>query len=175
QDASQAELEAARKGAMIGARTRIANMRKGIDIPEGGFTQERLAAIVGKDQANKIVKTLNDWRDISETDNLLTKNSATAVRQAGQAARAVPTPDPNAAAKWTLPMLAGIEGFHATGSPLWTTAAIVGAKSAGKLASVASRMHKVASNDAYAQWASAMGQKKKDLIDVLRNASNRSN
>lgn len=176
-DASAAEKEAVAKGILLGARSRIMNMRKGIDIPEGSFVHERIAAIVGEKEANKIVKTLNDWRDIASTDNLLTQNSATALRLAGQANRAVPD------ARSTKDILSGLApgaivggAAHMLGgqNPILTGAMTLAGIAGGKLKDVAKKSHAISSNTAYAQWASATGQKKEDLLVILREAAARS-
>lgn len=177
EDASKVEIEAAKKGAMLGAHTRIANMRKGIDIPEGSFAHQRLAALVGDKEASKIVNILNDWRSIAETDNLLTKNSATALRQAGQKNREVregKTGQDILQSMMPAAVFSTATHLMSGGNPILS--ALVGGTTiaGGKLANVAGKAHDVASNRAYAQWASAMGPKKDDLLEILREAARRS-
>jgi len=171
--ASDTEKRAVAQGILFGANNKIMNTRRGIDVPENSYAHERIASVVGKPNADEIVRRLNDWRDISETDNLLRKNSATALRQAGQQARSVREVDPNAVQKWTLPIIAGLEGFHATGSPMIAAAGIGGMRGIAKLVQMAGKAHDVSTNTAYAKWAAATGQKKQDLIDVLRHEASR--
>jgi hypothetical protein len=176
--ASDAEKRAVAKGILFGANSRALNVRRGLDVPENSYAHQRISSVIGKGNADEIVRRLQDWRDMAETDNLLTKNSATAVRQAGQAARAVREPKSGKDILQSL-MPGAVVGtaMHVAsgGSPLMSVLGGGAAVGAGKLANIAGKLHDVSTNNAYAQWASAMGQKKQDLIDVLRNASNRSN
>lgn len=172
-DASPAELAAVKKGILVGADTRIKNMRNGQLIPEGGFTHERIASIVGDDQAQKIVNRLNDWRDISHTDNVLTKNSATALRQAGQKNREVRDTTVNSGALIP-PVLAGIGSHMASGSPLLGIAGLAATGATQKAAKYAGKLHDIASNTSYAKWASAQGEKREELLDIMREAARKS-
>jgi hypothetical protein len=171
-DASQPELNAVKKGILVGADTRIKNMRNGTMIPEGGFTHERIASIVGDDAAQKIVDKLNDWRDISQTDNVLTKNSATALRQAGQQNRSVrDVGGPGALQRYTPSALLGSIAGYNTGSPLVGGLAVAGLSAAQRGAQYAGKLHDIASNTNYAKWASAQGAKRDELLDIMREAA----
>lgn len=168
-DASKNELEAVKKGIMIGADTRISNMRRGIDIPEGGFTQERIAAIVGEKEAQKIVDHLNDWRDIARTNTLLRESSATALRTAGQERRKVrDVSKPMGLDQLALP--AAVAGLsHMSGAhPFMSAAAGLGVPLARRGYNKFGQAQDIDVNRAYAQWASATGQKKQDLVEALR-------
>lgn len=175
--ASEAEKRAVAQGVLFGANNKIVNTRRGIDVPENSFAHERIASVVGQKNADEIVRRLNDWRDISETDNLLRKNSATAIRQAGQEARSVREPKSGRDILQSLMPAAVVGGaahLASGGSPILSAIAGGTAIGAGKAANWVGKTHDIASNKAYAQWASATGQKKQDLIDMLREASRRS-
>lgn len=178
-DASDAEKRAVAKGILFASNNKAANARTGaVSIPEDSFVHQRIASVVGKKNADEIVRRLGDWRDIAETDNLLTKNSATAVRQAGQEARSVRD---NKSGKEILQnlvpaaVIGGAAHIASGGSSIMSMLAGGGAIAAGKLHNIAGKAHDIASNKAYAQWASATGQKKQDLIEALRTMANKQN
>lgn len=172
--ASEAEKRAVAQGVLFGANNRIMNTRRGIDIPENSFAHERIASVVGKKNADEIVRRLNDWRDISETDNLLTKNSATALRQAGQQARSVREPKTSHDILQSImpgAVVGGATHLVSGGNPILTALAGGTVIGAGKAANMIGKARDISANKAYAQWASAMGTKKSDLIEMLREAS----
>lgn len=176
--ASDAEKRAVAQGILFGANSKALNMRRGLDVPENSYAHQRIASVVGKKNADEIVRRLQDWRDIAETDNLLTKNSATAVRQAGQQARSVRNPRSGRDILQSLmpgAVVGGAASMASGGSPALTALAAGGAIGAGKLANIAGRYHDIATNTAYAKLASATGPQRENLIDILRNAEARSN
>jgi hypothetical protein len=176
--ASDAEKRAVAQGVLFGANNKIMNVRRGMDVPENSYAHQRIASVIGKDNADEIVRRLNDWRDIAETDNLLTKNSATAIRQAGQKARAVREPRSGKDVLQSLvpgAVVGGMAHMASGGSAMLPIIAGGTAMGAGKLANVAARAHDIAANRAYAEWAASTGQKKSDLIKILRDASAKAN
>lgn len=176
--ASDAEKRAVAQGILFGANNKALNMRRGLDVPENSFTHQRIASVIGKKNADEIVRRLHDWRDIAETDNLLTKNSATAVRQAGQQARSVREPRSSKDILQSLmpgAVVGGAASMLSGGSPILTGGAGAGAIALGKLLNIAGRAHDIASNTAYAKLASAMGPQKHKLIDILEHRMTKSN
>jgi hypothetical protein len=173
--ASDSEKRAVSQGILFGANNKIANTRRGLDVPENSYAHERIASVIGKPNADEIVRRLGDWRDIAATDAALQGGSATALRVAGQKNRNVRMSDPNAGQKWTLPLMAGLEGMQLTGKPLIGGAAVLGMRGVGKGLNYVGKQHDIASNTAYANWASATGQKRDDLLNVLRDMAQRSN
>lgn len=176
--ASDTEKRAVAQGILFGANNKIMNTRRGMDVPENSYAHERISSVVGKPNADEIVRRLGDWRDIAETDNLLTKNSATAVRQAGQEARSVREPRSGHDILQSLMPAAVVGGaahLASGGSPILSTIGGLGAIGAGKAANVMGKAHDISSNKAYAQWASATGQKKEDLIAALRAMADKQN
>jgi hypothetical protein len=150
-------------------------MRNGNMIPEGGFTHERIASIVGEERAQKIVDKLNDWRDISQTDNLLAKNSATAARQSGQQNRKVrDVGGPGALQRYTPAVTLGGLAGYGSGSALAGLAAVAGLSGAQRGAQYLGKLHDISSNTAYAKWAAAQGTKREELLDILREAARKS-
>jgi hypothetical protein len=177
-DASDTEKRAVAQGILFGANNKIMNTRRGIDVPENSYAHERIASVVGKPNADEIVRRLGDWRDIAETDNLLTKNSATAVRQAGQEARSVRDARSGHDILQSLMPAAVVGGaahLASGGRGLLSAIAAGTAIGAGKAANYAGKAHDLASNKAYAQWASATGSKKEDLITALRAMAEKQN
>lgn len=174
-NAPEAEKRAVALGILFGANNRALNMRRGLDVPENSFVHQRMASVMGKDNADEIVRRLQDWRDIAETDNLILKNSATALRQAGQKAREVREPRSGRGILESMApaSIVGLTAHMASGSPILSGAAMAGTVGGGKLLNMAGRAHDLASNKSYARWASATGQKKEDLLAMMREASNR--
>lgn len=176
--ASDTEKRAVAQGILFGANNKIMNTRRGLDVPENSYAHERISSVVGKPNADEIVRRLGDWRDIAETDNLLTKNSATAVRQAGQVARSVRDARSGHDILQSLMPAAVVGGaahLASGGSGLLSAIAAGTAIGAGKAANYAGKAHDLASNKAYAQWASATGSKKDDLISALRAMAEKQN
>lgn len=94
------ELEAAREGARLriqheidGARTAATNpSSKAIGIGQTEFSVKRLEALLGKEEAGKLLKTLDDERKIANTHNKIMEGSQTANRMASKERFTMPTP-----------------------------------------------------------------------------------
>lgn len=128
------ELEAAREGARLridaeikGARTAATNpSAKAIGIGQTEFSVQRLEALLGKEEAHKLLKTLDDERKIANTHNKIIEGAQTAMRSASKAQFALPTA--TEAGKTLLPLaimegsnvLAG--GISGAGTALYTGA-----------------------------------------------------
>src|SRR6185312_3063247 len=56
------------------------------------FNQEKLAVLFGKEEAAKLVKTLQEERTIANTHNKIIEGSQTAMRSASKSQFAMPTP-----------------------------------------------------------------------------------
>jgi hypothetical protein len=85
-NASDAEKEAARQGARIAIDNQINSVRsaaaKGAALPEVGFNRERLTALLGKKETDRLASVLEDERKIAETNARLFAGSQTAPREA---------------------------------------------------------------------------------------------
>lgn len=85
-DASQPEIDAAKVGARVAIDNQINSVRsaaaKGAAVPDVGFNRDRLATLLGKNEADKLAQTLKDEQRIAQTNAKLFAGSQTAPRQA---------------------------------------------------------------------------------------------
>ena len=94
------ELDAAKEGARLrieaeinGARTAATNpAAKATGIGQTEFSVKRIEALLGKDEAAKLLKTLDDERKIANTHGKIVEGSQTAMRSASKEQFAMPTP-----------------------------------------------------------------------------------
>lgn len=94
---------------------------KGAALPEIGFNKEKLAVILGPREADRIASEMADIRTMGETNNLLLRNSKTALSQEATKATAMPEPatiGPLTRTTTTglvsaVPMKAGLAGVNA--------------------------------------------------------------
>lgn len=125
------EKEAAKEGARIAIDTQINGFkhaaRRGTDVGEVDFNRQRIEALFGKEEAEKLFTKLTHERAIADTNNKLVQGSQTAMRTASKEAFALPTPSD--VGKTMLPA-AVMEGASmlATGQPLLGSGAYLGAK-----------------------------------------------
>lgn len=111
------ELEAAREGARLRIHAAINGNRaaatnpssKAIAIGQNDFSVQRLEALLGKEEAGKLLKTLEDERKIANTHNKIVEGSQTAMRSASKEQFTMPTA--TEAGKTLLP-LAVMEGSN---------------------------------------------------------------
>lgn len=170
--ASDTEKRAVAQGILFGANNKILNTRRGLDVPDNSYAHQRISSVVGKENADEIVRRVNDWRDISQTDNLIDKNSKTALLQAAQKSREIRDTSVHTS-ELIPPMIAGALGHLTGGGPILGGTAFAAMLGGKKLFNVAAKAHDVSTNTAYAKWAAATGQKKQDLIDILRHEASR--
>lgn len=150
------EKQAAREGARARIGTEIGVARNpalaGESFARSDFNQEKLGILFGKEEAAKLIKTLNEERTIANTHNKIVEGSQTAMRSASKSQFAMPTA--TEVGKQMLPlavmegsnMLAG--GIGGVGTALYTGAR---AAAAGKdaIKTKLAREH----NARYAQYA----------------------
>lgn len=83
-NASKEEREAAKEGARVAFDDTVNGTRhagrKGMDIPETPFNQEKIGLLFGKKEANDMASRLRDERDISKNNSDMIGNSQTAMR-----------------------------------------------------------------------------------------------
>jgi hypothetical protein len=84
-DATPEELQAAREGARIAYDTQMFGFkhaaRRGTDIGDVGFNVERMEALFGKEETNKMSKVFENAKMKADTNNKLTQGSQSRVQQ----------------------------------------------------------------------------------------------
>jgi len=92
--ASDKELEAAREGARVAIDTQINGFkhaaRRGTDVGEVDFNRQRIEALFGKQEADKLFTKLRHERAIADTNNKIVQGSQTAMRTASKKAFELP-------------------------------------------------------------------------------------
>jgi hypothetical protein len=133
------------------------------------FNQEKLGILFGKEEADKLIKTLNEERIIANTHNKIVEGSQTAMRSASKSQFAMPTA--TEVGKQMLPlaimegsnMLAG--GVGGVGTALYTGARVAAAGKDAVKAKLA-REH----NAQYAKYAlPTEGPSRDELIRALES------
>lgn len=93
--ASSEELEAAKEGARVAIDTQINGFkhaaRRGTDVGEVEFNRQRIEALFGKEEADKLFTKLKHEREIADTNNKIVQGSQTAMRSASKEQFALPT------------------------------------------------------------------------------------
>lgn len=152
------ELEAAKEGARRAINAEIQGTRsaatnpasKGVAIGQVDFNKQRLTSLLGKEEADKLLKTLDDTRLEANTHNKIVEGSQTAMRSAAEDAVSLPEKaNKNPLQKYVFPAMAGaaevannyLSGGATIGAGLAATGAAVGA---GKLGSIATHAAKLA-------------------------------
>jgi hypothetical protein len=153
---SDAEKEAAKEGARLQLDTTIHNTRfaarRGMEVPEADFNRKKLEVIFGKEETDKLVKTLQDERKIANTHNKIIEGSQTAMRSASKEQFALPA---KTEVMKSAPAVAASEAanFFMGGYPGVATGLLAGAKTAAwgkdKVKMALAREH----NARYAQYA----------------------
>lgn len=176
-DASDSEIAAARLGARTAFDTAMGTVRNealaGRAIPDVRFVRDKLDMLFGPANGKKIVAEAEAEHAKAATNALLTANSKTArsraaqeaikPREVGNVLQLGQTAAPVVIAEG-LNTLAG--GGMTVGIP---TAMMLAAGSSRKAAQALGRKHDIATNDAYAQWASATAPNQREtLLNALR-------
>lgn len=174
--ASPEELHAAREGARVAIDTTINGFkhaaRRGTDVGEVGFNRERIEALFGKDEADKLFKKLQDERTIADTNNKLVQGSQTAMRSASKAAFALPTPS-QAAANLLPPAVLEGANILAGGPGGLASASYAGLKGVGKVKDAIAMKLAREHNARYARYALPEGEDRAALIQTLDAIANR--
>jgi len=93
---SPEELQALKQGVRVAVDQSMQSVRnaalKGETLPEIGFNKDKLALIVGNEQAEKIAQQMADFRQMSQSNALLMSNSKTALAQESRKAVEMPQP-----------------------------------------------------------------------------------
>lgn len=92
---TDAEKEAVREGARTAIGTEIGVARNGAlsgeSLARSDFNKEKLEILFGKDEAKKLIQSLEDERRIADTHNKIVEGSQTAMRMASKEQFAMPT------------------------------------------------------------------------------------
>lgn len=167
------EKQAAREGARARIATEIGTARNpalaGESFARSDFNQDKLAILFGKDEAAKLVKTLQEERTIANTHNKIIEGSQTAMRTASKSQFALPTP--TEVMKSTPAVAAAEASSYFMGGMPGVGAAMLGAAKAGAAAKDAIKMKLAREHNArYAQYAlPTEGPKRDELIRALES------
>lgn len=150
------EKQAAREGARARIATEIGTARNpalaGESFSRSDFNQEKLAVLFGKEEAAKLIKTLQEERTIANTHNKIVEGSQTAMRTASKSQFALPT---KTEVMQSAPAVAAVEAgnFFMGGIPGVGSGLLAAAKG-GAMAKDAIRMKLAREHNArYAQYA----------------------
>lgn len=150
------EKQAAREGARARIATEIGTARNpalaGESFSRSDFNQEKLAVLFGKEEAAKLIKTLQEERTIANTHNKIVEGSQTAMRSASKSQFALPT---KTEVMQSAPAVAAVEAgnFFMGGMPGVGSGLLAAAKG-GAMAKDAIKMKLAREHNArYAQYA----------------------
>lgn len=150
------EKQAAREGARARIATEIGTARNpalaGESFSRSDFNQDKLAILFGKEEAAKLVKTLQEERTIANTHNKIVEGSQTAMRTASKSQFALPT---KTEVMRSTPAVAAAEAssYFMGGLP-GAGAGLLGAAKAGAMVKDAVKMKLAREHNArYAQYA----------------------
>ena len=156
EDLTDHEKQAAREGARARIATEIGTARNpalaGESFARSDFNQDKLAILFGKEEAAKLVKTLQEERTIANTHNKIVEGSQTAMRTASKSQFALPTP--TEVMKSTPAVAAAEASSYFMGGMPGVGAAMLGAAKVGAAAKDAIKMKLAREHNArYAQYA----------------------
>jgi hypothetical protein len=178
-DASVEQVVARRLGTRADIDQKIngvrAAARNGMNIPDIEYNRQKLTALFGKEETERLVKRMNDARDTALTDAKLIAGSKTAETLAGQKALKVREVEPlklGSAATALLPGAMAEMGSYILGGPpgiagLGLLGAGLGLGGARKAAQSAGRAMDAARNTEFARRASALGGAREETINQL--------
>jgi hypothetical protein len=130
------------------------------------YNKDKLRTLFGDNEANRLIRSMEDARDQSVTNNKLIANSKTAETQAGQRALAVPKVGGGNPLSYAAPIAAELlgEGYGLPGAGFAGMAALKGAHMGiQKLG----QMNALARNAEFAKAAMATGQARQALMNRL--------
>lgn len=170
---TDAEKQAAREGARARIATEIGTARNpalaGESFSRSDFNKEKLATLFGKEEADKLIRTLNEERTIANTHNKIIEGSQTAMRTASKSQFALPT---KTEVMRSTPAVAAAEAssYFMGGMP-GVGAGMLGAAKAGAMAKDAIKMKLAREHNArYAQYAlPTEGPSRDALISALES------
>jgi len=150
------EQQAAREGARARIGTEIGVARNpalaGESFARSDFNQEKLGILFGKEEAEKLVKTLQEERTIANTHNKIVEGSQTAMRTASKSQFALPTKSDVAGAMLPTAVLEGAN-ILSSGIPGGGAAAYMGVKGIASAKDAVKMKLAREHNARYAQYA----------------------
>lgn len=150
---SDAEKSAAREGARLQLDTQINNVRfaakRGRDIPEVDFNRQKMEMLFGKEETNKLLKTVRDESTIANTHNKVIEGSQTAMRDSSKSTWKMPEKK-DMANNLVAGAVMETGNIMAHGTPGVGSAMLVGAQIVN---SVAHRAKSAVHNERQAQYA----------------------
>lgn len=146
--------------------------RKGEDLVASDFNAEKIKALYGEKEANKLISTLEDERAISTTDSKLFQNSQTAMRLKADS-RVQQAKDPNDfKINQLLPYAAEAASLYATSgaAPGLGASAYLAAKGVNKYGITPTiNKYRGKQNDELTKLMTATGEEREMLIKILED------
>jgi hypothetical protein len=129
------------------------------------YNKDKLRILFGDKEANRLIRSMEDARDQSITNNKLLANSKTAETQAGQRALAVPKVGGGNPLQYFAPVAAEVlgEGYGIPGM----SAAVIAAKGAHMGVQKLGKMNALARNTEFAKAAMSTGPERNILMERL--------
>lgn len=183
-NASPDEVDATRAGVLANLQQSVAQMHQAWVLPEGsrppipkidGYSADRLEVLFGKDKADQLLSRLQDEHLKAQTNVKLFGGSQTAMRTLGAEAMKVREPGATPSHLPSLGTLLGgigleLGGMHGAGTLAAAAAGgMGGVRLARHGAQVLGQKSDITRNKTFAEWASATGEKRDDLLDILRS------
>lgn len=170
--ATPQELAAAKEGARLAVQHQIggfkAGARKGQDIVESEFNKEKLSALFGKDEIDKMAKTLKDERNIAITNQQLIGNSQTAMRMKADSRVDLPVRGGSSITTLAAPVME-LAALTTTGIPALGSGLVLGAKGLGALKFKADTALAKSRNIKITDYLTATGEDRDALIKILES------
>ena len=170
-NANKDEIISAKEGARIAVDDQIRRMKfaakKGTDIPEIEFNQEKLKLLFGEKEVTKMAKELADQRAISVTNQKLFHDSQTAFRLKSNARIDLPEKKKTNPLGYTVGAIAEIAATTAGYPGIGLT--LMGGKAAGDISYFAKTKLAKKTNEAYADLVTSTGPNRDELIRQLES------
>lgn len=138
----------------------------GTGITKIEYNQEKLQTLFGKDEADRLIRSMNDAADMSRTNQKLTEGSKTAETLAGREALAVRPVGGGNPLQYALPVMAEILG-EGQGLPGIGLAGVTAAKLGQMGWQKAGQLSDRARNAAFARAAMARGNEREGVLSAL--------
>jgi hypothetical protein len=172
--ATKEEISAAKEGARLAVDHQINGMkfgaRKGSDIAEVEFNKQRLSALFGQNETDKLFKQLSDERKIADTNSKLIQGSMTAFREKGSShvfdKKKQPISTPLGVSTFLAPLVE-LAGAYTTGIPGLSAVGLGGLKAGNIAKNLAIRKAGASKNEALGRLLTSTGQDREDLINAL--------
>jgi hypothetical protein len=141
----------------------------GTNITKIEYNREKLETLFGREEAGRLVRSMNDAADVAATNAKLTAGSKTAETLAGQKALAVPKVGGSNSLAYVAPVAAEILG-QSLGGPTFAGLGLLGSgvlKGAHLGFQKVAQMNALARNAAFARASTASGPAREDVIQQM--------